>query len=96
MRESSIDYVAGEDFATYYTNDHKYVERLRKRIEQNPGVVKVLMDDPEFGMGVQVPKSWFREPAPPRRTKELTAEERAAVAERLNSARTKKNGGVGD
>lgn len=89
--ESCVTYITGEPWAVFYTCDRKYIGRARKLIEQHPEDVIVDMDDPEFGLKLRVPKSWFREPRPPRKGPELTDEQKAANAARLQAAREKKS-----
>lgn len=94
MSETSVNYMRGDTYATFYSDDRKYVERMRKRIAEYPDDIEIVQDDPEFGLGVRVPKSWFREPAPPRKQRVLSDEERQELAERISRARqNKKNGG---
>ena len=92
--ESCTTYIAGEPWAVFYTCDRKYIGRMRKLIEQNPDDVIVDMDDPEFGLKVRVPKTWFKEPRPPIKRAPLSEEQRQAAAERLNKGRTKQQEAV--
>lgn len=87
IRETAVELIAGEKYLTYSTNDRKYIGRLRRRIEEHPGVVEVLIDDPEFGLSVRCPASWFNEPRPKPKRKPLSEEQRAEVAERMAAAR---------
>lgn len=94
MSETSVNYMRGDSFATFYSDDRTYVDRMRKRIAEYPDEIQIVQDDPEFGLGVRVPKSWFREPAPPRKSKPMSEERRQELADRLARAReNKKNGG---
>lgn len=94
MSETSVNYMRGDAYATFYSDDRKYVERMRKRIAEYPDDVEIVQDDPEFGIGVRVPKSWFREPAPPRKKRDLSDAQRKELAERIARARqNQKNGG---
>ena len=89
--ESCFTYITGEPWAVFYTCDRKYIGRVRKLIEKYPDEVIVDMDDPEFGMKVRVPKTWFKEPRPPIKRAPLTEEQKAAGAARLRAAREKKS-----
>ncbi len=83
IRETVVELVAGEDHLVYSTNDRKYINRLRRRIADNPDEVRVLMDDPEFGLSVQCPASWFNEPKPKAKRKPLSVEQIALRTARL-------------
>lgn len=66
--ETYMDYITGEKFFTYGTDDPKKIARLRKRIEERPDGVVVTMDDPEHGMMVRLPTAtWNYEPKPKKR-----------------------------
>lgn len=91
LTESCVTYITGEPWAVFYSCDRKYVGRIRKLIEKYPDEVIVDMDDPDFGLKVRVPKTWFKEPRPPKKMAPLTDEQKAANAERLRTAREKKS-----
>lgn len=92
MTESCFTYITGEPWAVFYTCDRKYLGKVRRLAEKYPDEVIVDMDDPEFGVKVRVPKTWFKEPRPPRKGPDLTDEQKAANAERLRAMSKKKSG----
>ena len=92
--ESCVTYITGESHAVFYSCDRKYVGRMRKLAEQYPDDVIIKMDDPEFGLKVLVPKTWFKEPRPPAKRGTMTDEQKAAAAERLRKAREEKQGAL--
>lgn len=82
MKETSIDYLKSDDHIAYYTSDPKYMNRLRKQIQANPDAVDVRWDDGDT-LGVWLPVSWFRPPAPPAKRKPMSEEQRLAASERM-------------
>lgn len=87
IRETVVELVAGEEYLTYSTNDRKYMNRLRRRVEEHPDDVQVLVDDPEFGLAVRCPASWFNEPKPKTKRRSMSEEEIALRTSRLAEAR---------
>lgn len=83
IRETVVELVAGEEYLTYSTNDRKYINRLRKRMEEHPDEVRVLVDDSEFGLSVRCPASWFNEPKPKPKRRPLSEEQIALRTARL-------------
>ena len=82
MMETYMDYVSGEKFFTYGTDDPKKIARLRKRIEERPDGVEIRIDDPVHGMMVRLPtSSWNYEPKP--KAKRTPADD--ATKERLRA-----------
>ncbi len=90
MKETTIDMVSGEDYILYYTSEKKWANKLRKQIEEHPGAVEVKVDTGNM-LAVKLPASWFKAPAPPKRSRTLTKEEKSALAARLEVARAAKN-----
>lgn len=89
--ETYIDYISGEKFFTYGTDDPAKIRKLRNRIEERPDGVVVVMDDPEHGMMVRLPvASWNYEPKPKVKRApmdEVTKEKLRAGLEKAQRAR---------
>lgn len=92
MAETCIDYIRGEDFATYFSNDSSEM-RYMETLFGLEGVEVVFNESnkEDGGIELRVPKKWFRRPKPPI-TRTLTDEQKQAAKERLNKARKAKNG----
>lgn len=82
MRETTTDHVEGEDFIYYYTSEKKYLNKLRRQIEAHPDDVVIKVDDGHT-LGVKLPASWFKAPAPPAKRAPMTEEQREAARERM-------------
>ena len=76
-----------------YTSNPVDVRYYRKLADTHPDEVTVLKSD-GYGMEVELPVSWFRRPKPPNK-RQMTDEQRAATAARLQLARQKKQEGGG-
>lgn len=72
-----------------YTSEPQYVGKLRKLIEENPDQVIKTVDD-GYTLAAKIPSSWFRFPKP-KIKRELTEEQKLALATRLQTARAAKN-----
>lgn len=86
-RETSIDFMADENFMIVYTCEKKYIRRLKELKEKYPKKVKVLQDC-EDCMTVKCPKAWFKFPKP-KTKRNFTEEQRQAAAERLRGNKDK-------
>lgn len=64
--ETYMDHVSGEKFFTYGTDDPAKIRRLRKRIEERPDGVVIVMDDPAHGMMVRLPTATWNYEARPK------------------------------
>ena len=92
MAETCIDYVRGEKFITYFSNDAAEM-RYMETLFGLEGVERVFdeRDKEEGGIELRIPKSWYRRPKPPTK-RNFTEEQREAMAERMKKAREDKNG----
>jgi hypothetical protein len=68
--------------------DMRYYKKLAV---DHPAEVSVIRED-EYGIEIQIPSSWFRRPKPPNK-RQVSDEQRAAMAARLAAAREKRKGG---
>lgn len=86
-RETSIDFMADENFMIVYTCEQKYIRRLKELKEKYPNKVKVLQDL-EDCMSVKCPKAWFKFPKPKKKMN-LTEEQRKEIGNRLKENKSK-------
>lgn len=92
-RETIITFNAAEDTAEVYTADPVYIRKLDKLCEQSPDTYKFMeklsakrcKESKTYSMPKRLVK--FRSPI----TREISEEQRAALAERLRKARKSKN-----
>ena len=84
MAETAVEYVKGENYLTWYSDDHKWVNRIRQLADGNSDVQ--IVNDTGDSIYVHCPVSWFKSPKPPIK-RNMTAEQRKAAAERMKNAR---------
>lgn len=89
MAEVSVEFIKGEKYLTWYSDDFATIRHIKKLQCEYPNDVEVVAED-ENSMVVHVPVSWFREPKPKAR-REMTEEQRLAAAERLAKVRSLKH-----
>lgn len=90
-KETSIDYITGDDFCEFYTEEPKYIRMIKEYQKQYPDQVNIRLEyNDEAGQVVycRIPKSWFRPPKPPAK-RNFTEEQRKEMGERLKKAREK-------
>ena len=90
FRETCVDYLNVDDSASFCSSETKWINKILKLKESYPDDVQIQMmpEDNDGMMLAQIPKSWFKISPPKKR--EMTDEQRAAVAERLANARAKR------
>lgn len=89
FKETGIEYLDIEKHATFCSAERKWHNKIIKLKELYPNDVEII-EYPENNNGVilaHIPKSWLKI-SPPRK-REMTDEQRAAIAERLQSSRNK-------
>ena len=95
MTETCLNYVKGDDYCIWYSNNIVDIRKIKAAIEKYPNDVKVNSDysdkEDDGGIEVQVPKSWFRTPMIPRKGRTFTEEEKRENAERLAKWRKNKD-----
>ena len=87
FKETCIDYLDVEDYATFCSSERKWINKINKLHESHPDDVQIVFT-PEENNGViyaHVPKTWLRL-SPPKKMN-FTEEQRAAAAERMRQAR---------
>lgn len=92
FKETAVSYLNVDNCATFHSSETKWINKILKLRESHPDEVKIeyLPEDNNGMLLAHVPKSWFKISLPHKR--ELTDEQRAAVAERLASGRKKQEG----
>lgn len=88
MAEVSVEFIKGEKYLTWYSDDFAIIRHIKKLQNEHPDDVVVVAED-ESSIVVHVPVNWFREPKP-KAKREMTEEQRLAAAERMRKLATKK------
>ena len=89
MAEVSVEFIKGEKYLTWYSDDFATIRHIKKLQSEYPNDVVVVAED-ESSIVAHVPVSWFREPKP-KAKREMTEEQRLAAAERLAKGRSLKH-----
>lgn len=89
MAEVSVEFIKGEKYLTWYSDDFATIRHIKKLQSEYTNDVVVVAED-ESSIVVHVPVSWFREPKP-KAKREMTEEQRLAAAERLAKGRSLKH-----
>lgn len=85
MAETSVEYIKGERYLTWYSDEPKWANRIRQLAADNADV-NIISDDGE-GVLAHCPVSWFKPPKPPIK-RNMTDEQRQAAAERMKNIRS--------
>ena len=84
MAETAVEYIKGENYLTWYSDDPKWVNRIRQLAADN-AEVHIINDDGESVLA-HCPVSWFKSPKPPIK-RNMTDEQRQAAAESMKNIR---------
>jgi hypothetical protein len=90
LKETCVSYVGEDATATFCSSETRWINRILKLHTQHPNEVKIIYH-PEDNHGMlyaELPKKWLKI-SPPRQMN-YTDEQKAAMAERLATAREKK------
>ena len=85
MAETSVEYIKGERYLTWYSDEPKWANRIRQLAADNADVY-IISDDGE-GVLAHFPVSWFKPPKPPIK-RNMTDEQRQAAADRMKNMRS--------
>lgn len=85
MSETSVEYIKGERYLTWYSDDPKWVNRIR-RLAADDAEVQIVSDDGD-GVLAHCPVSWFKPPKSPIK-RNMTNEQRQAAADRMKNMRS--------
>lgn len=88
MAEVTVEFIKGENYLTWYSDDFATIRHMKKLQEDYPDDVKVISED-DNSMVIHVPVKWFREPKP-KAKREMTEEQRLAAQIRMENARSSK------
>lgn len=80
--ETTIDHLSGAPFCGISTGELKTKNRLAKLIEQHPGELELVANNPDGSVFYHVPWTWIRI-SPPKKVV-LTEEQKSALVERLH------------
>ena len=89
FKETCVEYLDVDAHATFCSAERKWINKIIKLKESYPDEVDVRKypEDNDGNILAHIPKSWLKI-SPPRQST-YTEEQRAAIAERLQSARSK-------
>lgn len=82
MAETAIEYIKGESYLTWYSDEPKWVNRMRQ-LASDSADVQIVKDDGD-SMLIHCPVSWFKPPKPPIK-RNMTDEQRKAASERMKN-----------
>ena len=85
MSETGVEYIKGEKYLTWYSDQSKWASRIRQLAADNVDV-QIVHDDGESVLA-HCPVSWFKPPKPPIK-RNMTDEQRQAAAERMKNMRS--------
>lgn len=88
LRETAIDHVSGEKFATFYSSETKWINYMQKLKEQYPDEVEITYTNPDGSINAHIPASWFK--IKPKKKVVMTEEQIAAAKARLENGRKKR------
>lgn len=88
LRETAINHIAGEDFASLYTGERKWINYIRKLKEQYPDQVDIRHVNKDESLLVHIPAEWFK--VKPKKKVSLTEEQIEAAKARLEKGRLKR------
>lgn len=82
MVETAVDYIKGESCLTWYSDETKWVNRMRQLATDNVDV-RIVKDSGDSIL-CHCPVSWFKPPKPPIK-RNMTDEQRKAASERMKN-----------
>lgn len=97
IKETGWDHISGNDYASFYTSEKKWINQILKLKESNPDEVEIIARLEGDEIMVHIPVSWLK--IRPKRKSSLTAEQIAASAKRLeeyNKSRKDQNAAGSD
>jgi hypothetical protein len=82
MKETTIDYIRGENYITYFSSDPPEIKHIRNLLEADPEVELSFdhTDQEDGGIEIRLPKKYYKRPKPPRK---MSEEQKAKAGERL-------------
>ena len=88
FKETAMGYLNVDDYASFSSNEKKWVNKILRLYSLHPNKVEILHwpDENHGTIVARVPKHWLKV-SPPR---QMSDEQKAAMAERLKTAREAK------
>lgn len=85
FKETVVGYLNVDNYASFDSNETKWINKILKLKEQYPDDVKIIHmpDDNDGSLCAHIPKSWLKV-SPPKKMN-LTEEQKALRAERMRS-----------
>lgn len=94
IRETSIDHVSGEDYATLFTSERKWINYVYKLKESHPDKLDIRHVNDHGSLIVHIPASWMK--IKQKKKVVLTDEQIEASKARLERGRKKRLSMIGD
>lgn len=94
IRETAIDHVAGENYATFFSSEAKWINLIWRLKEQYPNEVDIRNVNPDGSLSAHIPAGWFK--IKPKKKVSLTEAQIAASKARLEKGRLKRLEMLGD
>ena len=88
VRETAVNYCAGDKTITLFTAENKYINKINKLKEKYPDDVNIKVQNEDGSIVVNLPIKWFKFPSPPKKVSEETAQK---AAERFRNYHANKN-----
>lgn len=88
--ETVVEFYDENNHLTVSTGKRKYINKIKKYAEKYPELVS-FVENQDGSICATMPIEWFKFPSP-KKTKELTDEQRAELAERVKKVREMAHG----
>lgn len=94
LRETNINHIAGDTYATFYTEERKWINLIYRLKEQYPEEVEINHVNDDGPLIATIPSTWVK--IRPKKKVSMTAEQVAASKARLEKGRLKRLAMLGD
>ena len=91
INENMIEFISGQRSMCCTFSNGKHIRKLKKLYSEHPEDFKYFKENTDGSVCANLPLKYLKISAPRKSNREYTAEERAAIAERL--AKYRKGGG---
>ena len=91
-KETAVGYLSCDSYAIFSSSEDKWIRKIKALEYEHPNEVTITQNplDNNGMIVARIPKAWLKV-SPPRK-REITEEQRKAIAERLASGRKKQEG----
>lgn len=86
--ETCFEYLTNNDWGTFFTDEPKWVRRIKVLQQDYPDQVEITAVNKDGSIVAHLPKSWFK--VAPSHKRNMSEEQREALAERMRSIRSNK------